>query len=94
MGASLPSQEPGSARPRHPRVGLKTVLQPLVVWTWSITSDRSLVRHGHPALGMPTGVNDYLFGTRYQVGVAVAATAICFDALSLLTVSVICAPAR
>jgi len=76
-------------------VGLKTVLQPLVVWllvdyVFAIArpwSDTAIL-----LAAMPTGVNAYLFATRYRTGEAEAATAILLStAASLVTVSVILA---
>jgi hypothetical protein len=74
-------------------VGLKTVLQPLVVWLLvdyvfaiaSPWSDTAIL-----LAAMPTGVNAYLFATRYRTGEAEAATAILLStAASLVTVSLI-----
>ena len=76
-------------------VGLKTVLQPLVVWLLvdhvfaiaSPWSDTAIL-----LAAMPTGVNAYLFAVRYRTGEAEAATAILLStAASLVTVSVILA---
>ena len=76
-------------------VGLKTVLQPLVVWLLvdfafaieSPWSDTAIL-----LAAMPTGVNAYLFAIRYRTGEAEAATAILLStAASLVTVSVILA---
>lgn len=74
-------------------VGLKTILQPLIVWllvdhVFAIASPWSDVAIVLAA--MPSGVNAYLFATRYRSGEAEAATAILIStAFSLLTVSLI-----
>ena len=76
-------------------VGLKTIVQPLVVWLLvdhvfviaSPWSDTAIL-----LAAMPTGVNAYLFAVRYRTGEAESATAILLStAVSLVTVSVILA---
>jgi malonate transporter and related proteins len=96
MGASLASyQIRGALGLALGLVGLKTVLQPLVVWLLvdhvlriaSPWSDTAIL-----LAAMPTGINAYLFATRYRTGEAEAATAILLStALSLVPVSIILA---
>lgn len=94
MGASLRGYRIRGALPlAFTMVGLKLVLQPLIVWLLvdhvfrlaSPWSDIAIV-----LAAMPTGINAYLFAARYQSGEAEAATAILIStALSLVSVSVI-----
>jgi predicted permease len=96
MGASLAGYRiQGALGLALVTVGLKTVLQPLVVWVLvdyvfdvaSPWSDTAIL-----LAAMPTGVNAYLFAARYRAGEPEAATAILLStAFSLLTVSVILA---
>ncbi len=96
MGASLASyQIRGALGLALGLVGLKTVLQPLVVWLLvdhvfriaSPWSDTAIL-----LAAMPTGINAYLFATRYRTGEAEAANTILLStALSLISVSVILA---
>jgi predicted permease len=96
MGASLAGyQIRGALGLALGLVGLKTVLQPVVVWFLvdhvlripSPWSDTAIL-----LAAMPTGINAYLFATRYRTGEAEAATAILLStALSLVPVSVILA---
>lgn len=74
-------------------VGLKTVVQPLIVWllvdhVFSIArpwSDVAIL-----LAAMPTGVNAYLFAARYRAGEAEAATAVLLaTAVSVVVVSLI-----
>jgi predicted permease len=96
MGASLAGYRiRGALRLALVVVGLKTILQPLAVWLLvdyafviaSPWSDTAIL-----LAAMPTGVNAYLFATRYRAGEPEAATAIILStAFALLTVSVILA---
>ena len=96
MGASLAGYRiQGALAPAMVIVGLKTILQPLVVWILvdyafaiaSPWSDTAIL-----LAAMPTGVNAYLFAARYRAGEPEAATALLLStAFSLLTVSVILA---
>ena len=96
MGASLAGYRiQGALGLALVSVGLKTVLQPMVVWILvdyvfviaSPWSDTAIL-----LAAMPTGINAYLFAARYQTGEPEAATAILLStAFSLLTVSVILA---
>lgn len=96
MGASLAGYAiRGALAPALVIVGLKIVLQPVVVWLLvdhvfalpRLWSDTAIL-----LAAMPTGVNAYLFATRYRTGEAEAATAILLStAASLVTVSVILA---
>jgi len=96
MGASLAGYRiQGALGLALVTVGLKTVLQPFVVWLLvdyvfhiaSPWSDTAIL-----LAAMPTGVNAYLFAARYRAGEPEAATAILLStAFSLLTVSVILA---
>ena len=96
MGASLAGyQIRGALGLSLALVGLKTVLQPLVVWLLvdyvfaiaSPWSDTAIL-----LAAMPTGVNAYLVAVRYRTGEAEAATAILLStAASLFAISIILA---
>jgi predicted permease len=65
-------------------IGLKLVLQPILVWLLAFT-----VFHLDPlwgavavmAAGMPVGINAYLFAQKYQIGIATISTAILLSTL-------------
>ncbi|MCB0214671.1 MAG: AEC family transporter [Anaerolineae bacterium] len=85
LGASLNSYKiAGHLTEAWTMIGLKMVLQPLLVWVLAF-----LVFHIDPlwgvvavmAAGMPIGVNAYLFAVEYQAGVATLSTAILLSTL-------------
>ncbi|MCB9077556.1 MAG: AEC family transporter [Anaerolineaceae bacterium] len=85
LGASLNAYKiTGHLTEAWTMIGLKMVLQPLLVWVLAF-----LVFHIDPlwgvvavmAAGMPIGVNAYLFAVEYQAGVATLSTAILLSTL-------------
>jgi malonate transporter and related proteins len=85
LGASLSAYKlAGHFTEAWAMVGLKMVLQPLMVWVLAF-----LVFHIDPlwgavavmAAGMPIGVNAYLFAQKYQVSVAPLSSAILLSTL-------------
>lgn len=65
-------------------IGLKLVLQPVLVWVLAF-----VVFHLDPlwgavavmSAGMPVGINAYLFAHKYQIGIATISTAILLSTL-------------
>src|SRR4051812_43162518 len=88
----------GDARPALVIVAAKLLLLPLAVYaaaTWVFGLPPLWVGVATVFAAMPTGINAYLFATRYQVGVAATSSAIALStAASALTCTVWIAMAK
>jgi predicted permease len=94
MGASLAAYPlMGDLAPALSLAALKLVAHPLVVWVVAVPVlglGGIWVKVAVVMAGLPTGVNVYLFGARYDAAPSVAArTVLVTSALSVLTLSVL-----